>query len=558
MKKQVINLLKKHVSLKDSEIESLLEVPPSPELGDYAFPCFTLSRIERKNPVEIAKDLAKNIETGKELERVQAVGPYINFFVNKQKLAEQIIKIDKDFGKQKQKNKIMVEFPSPNTNKPLHLGHLRNMSLGESVSRILEFQGNKVIRSNLNNDRGIHICKSMVAYEKFGKSNTPEKAKKKSDHFVGDYYVLYHQKLKQNPELEQETQECLRKWEAGDKKTIALWKKMNNWAFEGFKETYKLFGISPNKTYFESKTYKKGKEIVQDGLKKGIFEKKEDNSVVINIGKQGNEDLGEKILLRADGTSVYVTQDIYLAKLKQKEYNLDTSIYVVGNEQNYHFKVLFTILKKLGFKQSLHHLSYGMVELPEGKLKSREGKIVDADNLILETQSLAKQELIRRYKLSKKELEERSLKIALSAIKFTLLKVDASKNMLFNPKEAVSFEGDTGPYLQYSYARASSIIRKSKKTHQKPSINKLEASEIKLIKKLLDFPKITQLSSNKLNPAFLANYSVELAQIFNEFYHSCQVIGDKQESFRLQLVDKFRIIMKNSLELLGIEAIEEM
>jgi len=557
MKKQVISLLKEHVNLKESEINNLLEVPPDEKLGDYAFPCFVLAKQLKKNPNEIAQQISKKLKTNKNIERIETQGPYINFFVDKQRLASKILKIDKDFGKGKEKKKIMVEFPSPNTNKPLHLGHLRNMSIGESVSRVLEFQGNKITRANLNQDRGIHICSSMVAYEKFGKGKTPEKAKKKPDQFVGDYYVLFHKKLKQNPSLEEEARECLRKWEKGDKKTLALWKKMNKWALQGFRETYKKFGIRPDKDYYESKIYKKGKEVVQEGLKKGIFKKQKDGSVKIQLGKKGKEDLGEKVLLRKDGTSVYMTQDLYLARLKKKDYNLDESIYVVGNEQNYHFKVLFTILKKLGFKQAMHHLSYGMVELPEGKLKSREGKIVDADNLIAELQDLSKQELNRRYKLSKQELEKRSLKIALSAIKFTLLKVDAAKNMLFNPKEAVSFEGNTGPYLQYSYARASSIVRKAKKP-SKLKISKLEKQEITLIKKLLDFPKITHLAAKKLNPGFIANYSVELAKSFNEFYHSCQVIGSKQETFRLKLIDSFRKVMKNALLLLGIDAIEEM
>lgn len=560
-KKEIVSLLSRHVALNKEEISSLLEVPLNEEFGDYAFPCFRIS----KNPIEIAKQVAKKLKAGEEVERIEAVGPYINFFINKNKLAEQILRIKEDYGKKKEKGKkIMVEFPSPNTNKPLHLGHLRNMAIGESISRILEFSGNTIIRTNLNNDRGIHICKSMIAYEKWGKNNNPKKAKKKSDHFVGDYYVLFNKKAKQNPELEKQAQIFLQKWEKADKKTLQLWKKMNKWALDGFKQTYKLFGIKFNKEYFESETYKKGKEIVEEGLKKGIFIKQPDNSIIIKIGQRGKEDLGEKILLRADGTSVYVTQDLYLAKLKQKQYHPDTSIYVVGNEQNYHFKVLFLILKKLGFKQDLHHLSYGMVNLPSGKMKSREGEVIDADDFIKNIQALSKKELKKRYKLSKKELENRSLKIALSAIKYALLKVDSSKNMLFNPKEAISFEGDTGPYLQYSYARASSILRKAKTKKRKKGkksknpVKQLVEKEIRLVKKIDKFPEIIALSSSKLNPSFISNYAVELAHIFNDFYHSCPVIGDESESLRLSLVKAFKITIKNALYLLGIEVMEEM
>ena len=559
MKEIIARLLAKELKKKEEEILSLIETPPSSELGDFAFPCFSLAKEFKKNPVEIAKSISKKIKLSKEIEKIEVKGAYLNFFLNKSSLAsdiiKQILKEKAKFGTSKKKEKIMVEFPSPNTNKPLHLGHLRNMSLGESVSRILEFLGANVIRASLNNDRGVHICKSMLAYQEFGKNKNPDK---KSDHFVGDFYVLFSQKAKEDASYEEKAQEILKKWEAGDKKTIELWKKMNSWALDGFKETYKLFGLKLDKEYYESKIYLKGKEIIELGLKKGVFSKRNDNAIIIDLTKDG---LDEKVLLRPDGTSVYITQDLYLAKLKDEEYNLDGSIYVVANEQDYHFKVLFLILKKLGFKfaDKLHHLSYGMVELPEGKMKSREGTVVDADDLILKVKEISKEEIKKRFpEIKEKELDARSLKIALSAIKFSLLKVDKTKNLLFNPKEEVSFEGFTGPYIQYSYARASSIVRKSKKKAKITGKEKVEEKESALIKKLGEFPEIVSQAEKQLNPAIVANYSFQLSQIFNEFYHSSKVIYSEKEEFLLSLVESFRIIIRSSLSLLGIDVIEEM
>jgi arginyl-tRNA synthetase len=452
----------------------------------------------------------------------------------------------------------MVEFPSPNTNKPLHLGHLRNMSIGESLSRILEFNGGYVVRANLNNDRGIHICKSMLAYQKWGRGKNPKKQKIKSDHFVGDFYVMFEKK--KTKKLEGEAQEMLRLWEAGDKKTLELWKKMNAWALDGFKETYKNFKVKHDVNFFESKIYQKGKEIISEGLQKKIFERGKDGEIKINLEKEG---LGEKILLRNDGTSVYVVQDLALAKIKFGDYKLDNSFYVVGNEQEYHFDVLFSILEKLGFKnKGMKHISYGMVNLPSGRMKSREGTAVDADNLIEQISKMAEKELQEREKdkkFSKKELEKRSLAISLAAIKYMLLKVDIKRNMMFNPKESVSFEGDTGPYLMYSYARASSILRKIKTPIKKFETGELEEKEIELVKKLSQFPETVLGAYNSLNPALIANYSYQLAQIFNEFYHSCKVLGsEEKEPFRLALVQSFRQVLKNSLGLLGIDTLEKM
>jgi arginyl-tRNA synthetase len=502
-----------------------------------------------------------NIPDG--FEDVQTQGAYINFFLDRKALALRLLQEIKssgdDYGKPTKISKTtMVEFPSPNTNKPLHLGHLRNMTIGESISRISEFNGEKVIRANLNNDRGIHICKSMAAYKFYGKRKTPHSANKKSDHFVGNFYVMFNKKEKQNVKMEVESHRLLQKWEEGDKHVMNLWKKMNKWALDGFKKTYSKFGIKHDVEFFESEIYKNGKEIVEKGVQDGVFTKKEGGLVIADLK---NEGFGEKVLLRGDGTSIYMTQDLYLAKLKQEKYKIDKSIYVVGNEQDYHFQVLFTILKKLGFDlNGLKHLSYGMVNLPEGRMKSREGTIVDADDLIDEVQGLVKKELKSRYKLSKKELEQKSLKITLAAVKYILLRVDTKKDMIFNPKESIDFEGDTGSYLLYSYARASSILAKMKTKDKKEEIplQELEETEIALVKKLSDFKNILSKTFNELNPSIIANYSYQLSQIFNEFYHACPVIGSEKEAFRVDLVTCFRQVLKNSLYLLGIEPLEKM
>jgi arginyl-tRNA synthetase len=546
----------------EHEIEKLIEIPPSIDLGDYAFPCFSLAKIFKDSPQKIAVNLRKNIsELPEGISDIQTQGPYINFFVDRKilalKLIDRILKEKDGYGKIISEKKItsMVEFPSPNTNKPLHLGHLRNMTIGESVSRILEFNGEKVVRANLNNDRGIHICKSMAAYKFYGKNKTPKSQKKKPDHFVGDFYVMFNSKSKTNEKLEVESHRMLQLWESGDKDVLSLWKKMNSWAFAGFEETYKKFGIKHDVNFYESEIYEKGKEIVLQGLKDKIFEKNKDGAVLADLKK---ENLGEKILLRMDGTSVYMTQDLYLAKLKFEKYKLDKSIYVVGNEQNYHFNVLFTILKKLGFEKEMHHLSYGMVNLPEGKMKSREGTVVDADDLIQKVQDLVKKELSSRAKLSKKELEKRSLTIALAAIKYMLLKVDTKKDMIFNPKESINFEGNTGSYILYSYARASSILKKIKSVKSKIYFENLEEKEIEIIKKLDEYESVIKKSYENLNPSIIANYAFQLAQTFNEFYHACPVAKSEKESFRVSLVKSFRQVLKNSLNLIGIETLEEM
>jgi arginyl-tRNA synthetase len=556
------SLKKMSIKITKEKIESYITIPPSYDMGDYAFPCFFLENILKDEPTEIALQLREQIKKlPKGLEDIQTRGPYVNFFIDRKILALSLIKAinseKEKFGKSKKtKIRTMMEFPSPNTNKPLHLGHLRNMAIGESLSRIMEFNGEEVIRANLNNDRGIHICQSMAAYKMFGKNKTPESTKKKTDHFVGDFYVMFNEKSKKNEALELESHRMLERWEEGDKSTLALWRKMNDWALKGFKQTYKTFGIKHDVEFFESEIYQKGKEIIADGLKKGIFKKNKDGAVLVDLNK---EKLGEKILLRMNGTSVYITSDLYLAKLKYDKYKLNNSIYVVANEQNYHFDVLFTILKKLGLNYSgIKHLSYGMVNLPEGRMKSREGTVVDGDDLIEKIQELVKKELQQRYKLSKTQSEERSLKIALAAVKYFLLKVDIRKNMVFNPKESVNFEGDTGSYLLYSYARASSILQKYKGKGKESSLDSLEDKEIFLIKKLSEFINTVHKAYAGLNPSLLSNYAYQLSQLFNEFYHACPVIGSEKEKFRVELVKAFRQILGTSLYLLGIEPLEKM
>jgi len=569
MKEMVFGILKEalkkiEVKFEEDKIKSSIEVPKDYSKGDFAFPCFVLASTMKMPPHEIAIQIREAIGNPPlDFESIETEGAYINFFSNRKILALRIIskikRLGSNFGKSDfgKKEKVMVEFPSPNTNKPLHLGHLRNMSIGESISRISEFNGEKIIRTNLNNDRGIHICKSMLAYKKWGKGKKPSK-KIKSDHLVGDFYVKYSKKEKVDPKIEKEAHDMLGKWESGDKETILLWKKMNKWALDGFKETYKNFGIKHDKEYFESNIYTKGREIILKGVEKGIFEKIEDGSVKLDLKKEG---LGEKYLLRADGTSLYITQDIYLAYLKQKEFHLTKSYYVVGNEQNYHFDVLFNVLKKLEITlNGLKHVSYGMVNLPEGKMKSREGIVVDADDLLQKMKKLAEKEIIKRGKISKKELEKRSHLISLAAIKYFLLKVDSKKDMLFNPKESISFDGNTGPYLLYSYARANSIIRKSrmKKIPNFKVPKELNQKEIDLILKMNEFEKACFESYKQLNPSIIANYSYEIAKVFNEFYHALPVLDSKEKDFRINLVNAFKETLKNSLNLLGIEVLEVM
>ncbi len=538
-----------------------LEEPPDPKMGDLAFPCFGLAKEKKKNPNEVANEIAKKVKISKDsvFREVKVLGPYVNFFFDRGKLAEKVIseinKKKEKYGSGSSSEKVMVEYPAPNTNKPLHLGHMRNMAIGEAIARIFEKLGYKVFRVNLHNDRGIHICKSMLAYQKWGGGAKPDK---KGDHFVGDFYVLFSQKVKEDSRLEEEAKEMLKKWESGEKETFDLWKKMNSWAEKGMEESYKRFGVKFEKIYKESEMYKKGKEMVLEGLKKGVFEKDETGAVFFDLSKYG---LDKKFLIRADGTTLYVTQDMYLAFLKYEDFNPDKSIYVVANEQNYHFDVLFKLLeelKKLGYKFAKKniHVNYGMVNLPSGKMKSREGTVVDADDLMDDLRERAKKEIEKRNRLDKKKLDELSNNISLGAIKFFLLKYDEYKDFVFKPEESLSFEGETGPYLQYSLVRAKNILEKSK---EKPKAGELEEKEeFELAKKLSKFSEVIENAAEKYKPHLVANYAYELASLFSKFYENCPVIESEKEKERLALVESFIYTMRNCLELMGIEEVELM
>jgi arginyl-tRNA synthetase len=553
--------------------ESVIEVPPDPKLGDYAFPCFVLSKRLKRAPAQISVFLKEKIKPDEVIEKVESTGPYLNFFVKKSIVAQKVLS---DINEKKEKygwsslgkgKVVLVEYPGPNTNKPLHVGHVRNMALGQSMSRILETQGFDVKRVNIINDRGIHICKSMLAYQKWGEGKTPESEERKSDHFVGDYYVLYNSKVKEEPSIEDEAKAMLVKWEKGDSEVKALWKKMNEWAFSGFAETYKRFDMTPfDKEYYESETYEGGKKTVAEGVKNGLFKRKDDGAVFIDLSEEG---LGEKILLRSDGTSVYVTQDLYTAQLRQKDFKFNKMLYVVATEQNYHFKVLFTILEKLGYiwADGCHHFAYGMVNLPEGKMKSREGTVVDADDLMLEMEELAKDEILKRYSdMEVQAVHDRAKMIGLGAIKFYLLRTDAIKDMTFIKEESISFEGDTGPYLQYTHARACSILRKAEAAGLSVSgdvdFSKLvHESEIALVTALSGFTDRVKEATESYRPHMIAQQLLMIGRAFNEFYHACPCIQEKDEalrSARLLLIDCTRQVLDNGLDMLDVRAPEEM
>ena len=489
---------------------------------------------------------------------------------------------------------VMIEYSSPNTNKPLHLGHVRNNLLGWSLAQIMEANGNKVVKTNIVNDRGIHICKSMLAWLKWGNGETPESSGKKGDHLIGDYYVAFDKhyraevaelknkfmtnegldeeaaenKAKEEAPLMKEARQMLVKWEQGDEEVRALWQKMNNWVYAGFDETYKTLGVSFDKIYYESDTYLEGKAKVEEGLEKGLFFRKDDNSVWADLTQEG---LDQKLLLRSDGTSVYMTQDIGTADMRFKDFPIDKMIYVVGNEQNYHFQVLSILLDRLGFKwgKELVHFSYGMVELPNGKMKSREGTVVDADELIatmIDDARKTSDELGKFKDMSEDERREIARVVGLGALKYFILKVDARKNMLFNPEESIDFNGNTGPFIQYTYARIRSIMRKAAAEGmalpaQLPADAPLNDKEIALIQKMNDFGAVIEQAATDYSPSGIANYCYELTKDFNQFYHDYSILNaDTQEEklTRLVLANNVAKIIKNGMLLLGIEVPERM
>ena len=548
--------------------------------GDLTLVVFPLIRIFKKSPEEICNEigylLSKQIIF---ISSFNVIKGFLNIELNNNFWIESIIKISKtkNYGITKKNNKsdtTLVEFSSPNTNKPLHLGHIRNIVLGDSVSRIIEATGKNVKRVQIINDRGIHICKSMLAWQTFGNGETPEKANMKGDHLVGKYYVKFNQEYNKElaelrgqgysedecinkSRLNKEAKELLLRWESNDSEVIKLWSQMNNWVYAGFNETYKKLGVTFDKNYYESETYLLGKDLIEDGLKSNVFYKKEDNSVWVDLTEFG---LDEKLLLRSDGTAVYITQDIGTAILRFKDFKFSEMVYTVGNEQNYHFDVLFKILKKLNYSWAnmCHHLSYGMVDLPEGKMKSREGTVVDADDLlnhVLYSSIELSNHLNKKNDLSNKDHKV----ISLAAIKYFLLKVDAKKNMMFNPKESIDFNGNTGPFLLYTYARIKSLIRKN---NTKIEIKKVEINSIEkdLIKKIIEYPEVIRDSALSYNPSLICNYIFEMVKIYNRFYQNNEILVDDQltRSLRLTISEEVSKIIKTSSDLLGFEVLEKM
>lgn len=567
--------------------------------GNLTLVVFPFLKISHKKPEDTAQQIGEVLQRDCEaVARFNVVKGFLNLVVAPQAWVSLLndINADDKFGEKQataDSPLVMIEYSSPNTNKPLHLGHVRNNLLGWSLSKIMEANGNKVIKTNIVNDRGIHVMKSMLAWIKWGNGVTPETAHKKGDHLIGDFYVLFdkhykeqcnelkakfiaegmdeekaEEKAKNEAPLIVEAHEMLVKWEAGDPEIRALWQKMNSWVYAGFDETYKALGVSFDKIYYESNTYLEGKRKVEEGLKKGLFFRKPDNSVWADLT---NEGLDQKLLLRADGTSVYMTQDIGTAEMRFNDYPIDKMIYVVGNEQNYHFQVLSILLDRLGFKwgKDLVHFSYGMVELPNGKMKSREGTVVDADDLIAEMIGDARKtsdELGKFKDMSEEEKSEIARIVGLGALKYFILKVDARKNMLFNPAESIDFNGNTGPFIQYTYARIRSVMRKAQADGIQlpaalPADAPLNDKEIQLIQKMDAFKVAVKDAGENYNPAGIANYCYELTKDFNQFYHDYSILSadtDAEKVTRLVLASNVAKVIKNGMELLGIEVPERM
>ncbi len=581
-KEHIYNSLKKHAQDCGLELElsSASEVmignPPKPDMGDFAFAMFPYAKTLRKSPQQIAEAVAGLINADSAVSgagKAETAGPYVNIRLNIASNAgdilEKIFSDNESYGKSDlySGKKVMVEFSCPNTNKPLHLGHLRNDSIGACVSRIIEENGAEVCKVNLINDRGIHICKSMLAYKTFGNGTTPESENIKSDHFVGDYYVKFDQWSKTDDKALPQAQQMLKAWEDGDTEVNELWKTMNKWTIDGIQETYDKTGISFDRVYYESKTYSSGKDEVLKGLEDGIFYKEEDGSVWADLSEIK---LDKKVLLRGDGTSLYMTQDIGTAKARHEDWPFDKLIYVVGSEQKYHFAVLFYILKKLGFKwaEDLVHLSYGMVNLPEGKMKSREGTVVDADDLVADLINLAGNEIKNKEREDEVEdLEETSKAIALGALNYYLLQTTPSKDMIFNPKESLSFNGNTGPYLQYMGARISSMFRKFEERKAdfdgvNPDYSLLDGDDEKeLLKNLSSYPEAVFQAGAELNPSAITSFLYELARNFSRFYHDNPVLNCEDKALalaRLELSRAVLQVLKNAFKLVGIPFLQKM
>ena len=559
--------------------------------GDLTLVVFPFLKASKKKPEETAQEIGDYlVANASEVEKFNVVKGFLNMVIKKGHWVSALNNIlaDDNFGKKTptaESPLYMVEYSSPNTNKPLHLGHVRNNLLGSSLCRILEACGLRVVKTNIVNDRGIHICKSMLAWKLFGNGETPENSGKKGDHLVGDYYVKFDKEYraqvkelmaqgqseedaKKNAPLMAEAQQMLKKWEDGDKEVRALWEMMNNWVYAGFDETYKRMGVSFDKIYYESQTYLDGKAKVNEGLEKGVFYRREDGSVWADLTKDG---LDEKLLLRADGTSVYMTQDIGTAQQRFRDYDISRMIYVVGNEQNYHFQVLSILLDRLGFKwgKDLVHFSYGMVELPEGKMKSREGTVVDADDLMDKMVEDAKQMSLELGKLqdcSEAEVDEVARICGLGALKYFILKVDPRKNMMFDPKESIDFNGNTGPFIQYTHARICSVLRKAAEmgiTLPNKLNEDLQISDTEgvLIQALASYPDVVAQAGKEFSPALIANYIYDLVKQFNSFYHDFSILKEENEdvrAFRLLLSKSVAKVVKSGMGLLGIEVPERM
>lgn len=564
--------------------------------ADLAFPCFPLARAWRQGPAQIAQELAAALEPDSVLAEVEAAGPYLNLRLARSRVAARVLaEVEKSdaYGNSERQadQRVMMEYVSPNTNKPLHLGHLRNAVLGRSVANLIESQGAAVWRTDIINDRGIHIAKSMVAYRRFGAGETPESTGEKGDHFVGRYYVRFDRELVAErqawaeaegvdfgalddrakkkaeerflaeSELMAEARDVLQKWEAEEEDVRALWREMNGWVYDGFGQTYERLGITFDRHYYESDIYQGGREVIFDALERGLFERAENGAIIAPLSKHGK--LQDKVVLRADGTGLYITQDINLATIKFEQYGLTRSLYCIGSEQNYYMQQLEATLRLLGFPwaEGMRHLSYGMVYLPEGKMKSREGNVVDADDLVQQVTELARQEVATRFPdLDEADLDRRAEAIALSAISFSLLMVGRDTDIHFDPKQSVAFEGKTGPYLQYAYARVSKILRDAG-DWQAPESPRLEHDlEWRLANGLLLYPTVVADAAESLDPSRLTTFLVEQAQTLGSFYHDCRVLESEEphRSSRLALLRAFRAMLGHGLGLLAIDALEAM